>query len=99
MSDNAQAYARSRHFQAALAELGARHILIPPRTPRWNGKVERFIRTLDEEWAHGRVWASSAERARALLSFLRYYNRRRPHSALGDRPPISRVPQERGQYI
>ena len=98
MSDNAKAYAVSRHFRDALGALGARHILIPPRTPRWNGKVERFIRTLDEEWAHGRIWASSAERARGLLSFLRYYNRRRPHSSLGDRPPISRVQQERGQY-
>jgi transposase InsO family protein len=98
MTDNALAYTTSRAFQAALGGLGARQILTPPRTPRWNGKVERFIRTLDEEWAHGRVWASSAERARALLSFLRYYNRRRPHSSLGDRPPISRVQQDRGQY-
>lgn len=98
MSDNALAYSRGADFRAVLAGLGARQILIPPYTPRWNGKVERFIRTLDEEWAHGRVWASSAERARGLLSFLRYYNRRRPHSALGDRPPISRVQQERGQY-
>lgn len=98
MSDNALNYVNSRAFAAALDEIGARHIRIPPRTPRWNGKVERFIRTLDEEWAHGRIWQSSAERARSLPSFLRYYNRRRPHSALGDRPPISRVPQDRGQY-
>jgi transposase InsO family protein len=91
MSDNALNYVRSREFAEVLTRMGARHITIPPRTPRWNGKVERFIRTLDEEWAHGRIWASSAERARALLSFLRYYNRRRPHSSLGDRPPISRV--------
>ena len=39
MSDNALCYARSDAFKAALAELGARHILIPPRTPRWNGKI------------------------------------------------------------
>jgi transposase InsO family protein len=98
MSDNALAYTRSVAFADALAEIGARHILIPPRTPRWNGKVERFIRTLDEEWAHGRVWPSSHQRDRALSSWMRYYNRRRPHSSLADRPPISRVPQERGQY-
>ncbi|HEY0391244.1 MAG TPA: integrase core domain-containing protein, partial [Solirubrobacterales bacterium] len=41
-------------------------------------------------------WPNSAERARALASFLRYYNRRRPHSSLGDRPPISRVHNVRG---
>jgi transposase InsO family protein len=97
MTDNALAYRRSRHFKAALEQLGARHILIPPRTPRWNGKAERFIRTLDEEWAHARVWPSSTRRNRALASFLRYYNRRRPHTSLGDRPPISRVHQDRGQ--
>jgi transposase InsO family protein len=66
MTDNAMSYRRSRQFSAALASLGARHILIPPRTPRWNGKAERFIRTLDEEWAHGRVWSYSTQRNRAL---------------------------------
>jgi hypothetical protein len=95
--DNALAYRRSRHFKAALEQLDARHILIPPRTPRWNGKAERFIRTLDEEWAHARIWPSSTRRNRALASFLRYYNRRRPHTSLGDRPPISRVHQDRGR--
>jgi transposase InsO family protein len=97
MTDNAMAYRRSREFSGALAQLGARHILIPPRTPRWNGKAERFIRTLDEEWAHARTWPSSTRRNRALTSFLRYYNRRRPHTSLSDRPPISRVHQDRGQ--
>jgi transposase InsO family protein len=98
MSDNAKCYSVSRDFAAALVDLGARHILIPPRTPRWNGKVERFFRTLDTEWAHGRVWASSAERDRALSSFLRFYNRRRPHSAAGGKAPITRVQQVRGYY-
>jgi transposase InsO family protein len=97
MTDNAMTYRRSRQFNAAIASLAARHILTPPRTPRWNGKAERFIRTLDEEWAHRRVWSSSTQRNRALPSFLRYYNRRRPHTSLGDRPPISRVHQVRKQ--
>jgi transposase InsO family protein len=97
MSDNALCYARSAEFRDTLAELGARHILIPPRTPRWNGKIERFFRTLDTEWAHSRVWPDSATRDRALSSFLRFYNRRRPHTAANGRPPISRVHQVRGQ--
>lgn len=91
MTDNAMAYRNSRQFKAALSQIGARHILTPPRTPRWNGKAERFIRTLDEEWAHARTWNSSNERNRALRSFLRYYNRRRPHTSLSDQPPINRV--------
>jgi len=97
MTDNAFVYRHSSDFTTVLADLGARHILTPPYTPRWNGKVERFIQTLDSEWAHGRVWRSSARRDRALQSWLRFYNRRRPHTSLGDRPPISRVHQVHGQ--
>ena len=96
MSDNAKAYT-SNAFQDALAELGARHILTPPFTPRWNGKVERFFQTLDSEWAHGRVWPNSRQRDRALSSWLRFYNRQRPHSAAGGRAPITRVQQVRKQ--
>jgi transposase InsO family protein len=97
MTDNAYCYRLSNDYQHALAELQARHITIPPYTPRWNGKVERFIQTLDQEWAHAGSWPNNTSRDRALRSFLRYYNRRRPHTSLGDRPPISRVHQVRGQ--
>ena len=93
MSDNAKCYAQSHAFQNTLDQLGARHILIPPYTPRWNGKIERFFGTLDSEWAHGRIWPNSTTRDRALASFLRFYNRRRPHSAASGRPPITRVHQ------
>jgi len=97
MSDNAKCYSRAHEFRDTLTELGARHILIPPYTPRWNGKIERFFGTLDTEWAHGQIWSDSTTRDRALASFLRFYNRRRPHSAAGGRPPNSRVQQVRGQ--
>ena len=97
MSDNAKCYATSHEFRDTLAELGARHILIPPYTPRWNGKIERFFGTLDTEWAHGRVWPHSTTRDRALASFLRYYNRKRPHSAANGRAPITRVHHLREQ--
>jgi transposase InsO family protein len=96
MTDNAMVYRHSRRFAAVLAAQGARHILTPPYTPRWNGKAERFIQTLQREWAYAHRWQSSTERLRSLSSFLRYYNRRRPHSSLGDRPPISRVHNVRG---
>ena len=97
MSDNARCYSQSFAFRDALTELGARHILIPPYTPRWNGKIERFFGTLEDEWAHGRVWPNSTQRDRALNSFIRYFNRYRPHSAAGGRPPITRVHQVREQ--
>jgi transposase InsO family protein len=97
MSDNAKCYSTSGAFRDVLDQLGARQILIPPYTPRWNGKIERFFGTLDTEWAHGRVWPDSTRRDRALASFIRFYNRRRPHSAASGRPPISRVHQLREQ--
>ena len=90
MSDNHKAYT-SNAFTNLLADLGARQILTPAYTPRWNGKVERFFLTAKREWSHGRVWQNSTQRDRALSSFLRYYNRQRPHSAAGGRPPITRV--------
>ena len=99
MSDNANCYATSHAFRDTLTELGARHILIPPYTPRWNGKVERFFGTLDSESAHSRVWSNSRQRDRALSSWMRFYNRRRPHSAANGRAPITRVQQARRQDI
>ena len=96
MTDNAFVYRHSTRYRELLACFGARHILTPPYTPRWNGKVERFIQTLDHEWAKAQVWPTSQARDRALSSFLRFYNRRRPHTSLGDRPPISRVHTVRG---
>ena len=67
MTDNHKAHT-SDAFQALLAQLGARHILTPPYTPRWNGKLERFNQTLDDEWAHGREWRNSHTRDRALTT-------------------------------
>ena len=97
MTDNAMVYRNSRRFKTLLADRGIRHIRTPAYTPRWNGKVERFIQTLQHEWAYSRSWPTSSARARSLLSFIRYYNRRRPHSSLGDRPPLSRIHNLCGQ--
>lgn len=96
ISDRAMNYRLSGAFQAVLTAHGIRHILTPPYSPWWNGKCERFIQTLKTEWAYAHEWPSSAARARALSSWLRTYNRHRRHSSLGDRPPISRVPNVRG---
>jgi transposase InsO family protein len=73
MTDNALVYVRSRPFRELLERIGARHITPPPYTPRWNGKAERFIQTLQREWAYAHPYPNSTERARALSSFLRYY--------------------------
>jgi transposase InsO family protein len=91
MTDNALCYRLSPDFQRALADLGACHLLIKPHCPWQNGKVERLNRTLQIEWAYRRAYSSNAQRTRALAAWLRYYNTKRRHSALGGRPPISRL--------
>ena len=90
LTDNAKAY-HSRAWLEATRRLGIERRYTRIYRPRTNGKAERFIQTLLTEWAYARSYPSSTARARALGGYLRWYNRRRPHSSLRARPPISRV--------
>ncbi|MGO4670113.1 IS481 family transposase [Bosea sp. 2RAB26] len=90
MTDNGSAY-RSKLFAAALAKAGARHVRTRPYTPRTNGKAERFIQTSLREWAYARPYQSSAERHAAIGPWADNYNLSRPHSALGGKPPWTRL--------
>jgi transposase InsO family protein len=90
LTDNAKAY-RGTHWRAVCEALQIRRRYTKPRCPWTNGKAERFNRTLLTEWAYSRTWTSNRQRARALDTFLRRYNTRRGHSALGGQPPITRL--------
>ena len=91
MTDNHWSYIHSNALAQLLGQIGARHITIRPHCPWQNGKVERFNRTLQSEWAYARVYRSNAERSEALAPWLSDYNTSRRHSALGGLPPISRL--------
>jgi transposase InsO family protein len=91
LTDNAFAYRKSAAFAQAVADLGAVQRFIRPHCPWTNGKVERFNRTLQTEWAYRRVYASNQRRAAAFPRWLTEYNNQRPHTALGGQPPISRL--------
>ena len=91
MTDNHWSYARSVDLAEVIANLGARHLFIKAHCPWQNGKVERFNRTLQIEWAYRQVFLSNDERAAALAPWLELYNTRRRHTALGGLPPISRL--------
>ena len=80
-----------RRMRQTLAGLGARHKRTRPYRPQTNGKAERFIQTLLDEWAYARPYRSNDERAAALPAFVDFYNRRRPHTALGGRSPLDAV--------
>jgi transposase InsO family protein len=91
MTDNAWNYTHSAALKDLLASQRITHILIRPHCPWQNGKVERFNRTLQIEWAYRRVFISNHQRALSLAPWLEHYNTRRRHSALGGQPPISRL--------
>ena len=90
MTDNGPAY-RSIAHAAACRQLEIRHLFTQPYRPRTNGKAERFIRTLQAEWAYAAAYPTSAARTRALAAFLKRYNTTRPHKALGGIPPAQRL--------
>ena len=96
-TDNHYSYVHNRSLRELLARERISHHTIRPRTPRHNGKVERYQQTLKREWGLGQRYRSSAHRARALPHWLEHYNTGRRHSAIGNAPPISRVRNVLGQ--
>jgi transposase InsO family protein len=95
LTDNGSCY-RSRAFAAALGE-HIKHKRTRPYRPQTNGKVERFNRTMLEEWAYARPYASEAQRAACFEEWLHTYNHHRGHTALGGKSPANLVPNLRGQ--
>ena len=96
LTDNGSCY-RSHAFKDALE--GIEHRRTRPYRPQTNGKVERFHRTLADEWAYARLYTSDTERCQEFPIWLHTYNHHRGHTALGGQPPASRVPNLSGQYI
>jgi transposase InsO family protein len=97
MTDGAWSYTHNRTLRELLHAQSIRHIVTPPYTPRWNGKVERFHQSMEREWAKGLRYRNSTARNQALPHWLEHYNQRRPHSSLGGQPPISRAHNLPGQ--
>lgn len=95
LTDNGNCY-RSRSFAAALGP-NVRHQRTRPYRPQTNGKVERFNRTLLDEWAYARPYPSDHDRAAELPNWLHTHNHHRGHTALGGHPPASRVRNLSGQ--
>jgi len=97
LSDNGSAY-RSHLWSDTCAELAIKHSRTRPYRPQTNGKIERFHRTLADGWGYARCYASEGERRAALPAWLHEYNHHRPHTACGNKPPITRLTNLSGQY-
>jgi transposase InsO family protein len=96
LTDNGSCY-RSHAFRKALGD-DVEHRRTRPYRPQTNGKVERFHRTLADEWAYARLYTSDEQRCQEYPRWLHNYNHHRGHTALGGQPPASRVPNLSGQY-
>ena len=95
MTDNGSCY-RSHAFTDALGEI--RHKWTKPYRPQTNGKVERFNRTLANEWAYAATYASEDERTATYERWLHHYNHHRPHTGIGGQTPSARVHNLTGNY-
>ena len=82
---------RSANFREAAAAAGVELLHTRPCRPQTNGKAERFIRILQNEWAYARAYRSNAERLRSLPRWLYRYNHRRPHGGISGAVPASRL--------
>jgi transposase InsO family protein len=98
LSDNGGCY-KSHAWRDACADLQIKHKRTRPYRPQTNGKIERFHRTLAQEWAFARHYPNELTRRSALPSWLHTYNHHRQHSAIGKVPPITRMTNVPGQYI
>lgn len=96
MTDNGPCY-KSNIFRNTLTQIGINHHRNRPYQPQANGKVERFNRTLCDEWAYQRLYKSETERTNALADWIHIYNHHRNHTAIGG-PPISRVTNLAAQH-
>ncbi len=90
LTDNGSCYV-AKTFARLCQELGLKHSRTRPYRPRTNGKAERFIQTLQREWAYAFTFHSSKERSDLLPRYLHFYNHHRAHTALRGRPPNSRL--------
>ena len=97
LSDNGSAY-RSYAWHDACAALGITPKRTRPYRPQTNGKIERFHRTLADGWAYARLYDSTEQRNAALSGWLHFYNHHRAHSAIGGRPPSTRLTNLPGHH-
>ena len=91
LTDNAKAYTVSGDFRGVAAAAGVKLRHTRPYRPQTNGKAERFIQILQNEWAYVRPYRSNAERLHQLPRWLYRYNARRPHGGIGGAVPASRL--------
>ena len=85
-SDNGLVFT-SKYYTRLARQHGVTQEFITPRTPQQNGLVERFIRTFKQHCGYKGHFRSLAEAKSGIENWIRFYNHRRPHQALGMKTP------------
>ncbi len=89
------AYIRSDNGPEFVAEavrkwikaVGAKTAYIEPGSPWENGYIESFNARFRDELLNGEIFYSLREAQIVIEQWRKHYNTKRPHSALGYRPP------------
>jgi transposase InsO family protein len=97
LTENGSCY-RAHRWRQTCRQLGITPKRTRPYRPQTNGKVERFNRTLLDEWAYRRLYTTESARRAAFAPWLHWYNHHRPHTGIGGHPPITRCTNVPGQY-
>lgn len=92
-SDNGREYrGTDEHaFMQACDDLGIEQAFTKVKHPWTNGKAERVIRTLMEQWFRKNRFTSREERRRSLYRFVDWYNHHRPHRGINGLTPIQKL--------
>ena len=78
-------------FERLLTEMEMKHIYTRPYRPQTNGKIERFWKTLNEDFIQDALYENVDDLKTELLGFLAYYNEHRPHSAINALTPAQKA--------
>ena len=71
----------------SIADVGAKTAYIVPGSPWENGYCESFNARFRDELLNGEIFYSLKEAQIIIEEWRKHYNTKRPHSALGYRPP------------
>ena len=98
MSDNGAEFGqrnwknKNKHaFMRMLMELGIDQIFIKPYRPQTNGKIERFWRTLNDDFISGSQFKTLDKFKEEFIEYLAYYNHQRPHQGINGMIPNAKL--------
>ena len=95
MSDNGSEFASKNNpdhpFERMLSFYNVKHRYTKPFSPKTNGKIERFWKTIEEELLSGEYFETLEEFKHHILGYNLYYNEHRIHQGINNKMPVEMV--------